>query len=108
MGLPKFLSHSAEKELIKNLVGNLSRSLPPAMLDTKRKLLSVNKVTRLLEELYKTIENYQQENQMGFIKRSIFANNFKWELKNLNYPEDFISMATEGLVIALSKKKIKP
>lgn len=104
MFLPNFLNTSSEKELAHNLVENLCKELPPAIMDTKRKLLSVNKITRLLENTYQAVEAYQKEKKLGFFKRAIFANSFKWELRTKSYPEDFISLATEGLLVALSKK----
>jgi hypothetical protein len=92
-----------EKAFARELVDRLAKELPPAMMASRRQVLSVNKITRLLEKTYQTVGAYQRENRVGFIKRAVLANTFKWELKNAGYPEDFVEVATEGLVIEISK-----
>lgn len=100
----KIFNFSAEKTLAHDLVVDLKKDLPPTLMEKQRKVLSVNKITRLLEKTYQVAREHQNSQGMGFIKRSILANSFKWELKNLGYPEDFIDMATEGLVMELMRK----
>lgn len=100
-----FFDHSAEKALARDLAVGLQKDLPPSLMEKQRKVLSVNKVTRLLEKTYQLAKEHQKHQKMGFIKRAVFANSFKWELKSLGYPVDFINMATEGLVMELMKKK---
>jgi len=43
---------------------------------------------------------------MGFLRRSLFANAFQWALKEQAYPQDFVVMATEGLLVAISAKPV--
>lgn len=101
----KLFNHSAEKALAHNLAIGLQKDLPPTLMEKQRKVLSVNKVTQLLEKTYQVAQDYQKNNKIGFVKRAILANSFKWELKSLGYPEDFIDMATEGLVMMLMRKR---
>lgn len=96
-----FFNFSAEKVLAHDLAIGLQKDLPPMLMEKQRKVLSVNKVTRLLEKTYQVAQDYQKDKKIGFIKRAILANSFKWELKSLGYPDDFIDMATEGLVMIL-------
>jgi hypothetical protein len=105
MKILSIFSHAAQKEFAKSLVLQLSKELPPVLMSDRRKVLSVNKVTRLLERTYQAAASYQQEHQVGFIKRAVLANSFKWELMNVKYPDDFVEMATEGLVVVLCKPK---
>lgn len=101
-----FASFSSEKVLAQELVKKLSIELPATLMENRRKVLSVNKITRLLEQTYLMAYNYQRLHKIGFIKRSVLANYFKWELKNSKYPSDFIEMATEGLIVALTKVEL--
>lgn len=105
MKILSIFSHAAQKDFARSLVLQLSKELPPVLMSDRRKILSVNKVTRLLERTFQSATAFQHDNSMGFIKRAAFANSFKWELKNVNYPDDFVEMATEGLVVALCKPK---
>lgn len=98
-------SFAAEKALARELTQRLVKEVPPGLIENKRKLLSVNKVTRLLETSFQTATDFQLENKLGFIGRAALANAFKWELKESGYPDDFVEVATEGLVVALAKAK---
>lgn len=93
-----------EKIFAAELAQSLARDVSPELMQKRRKSLSVNKITRLLEKTYSAVSKYQQENRMGFLRRTVFANAFQWELKNHSYPDDFATMATEGLLVALMKK----
>lgn len=92
--------------LIEMLVERLTKELPPQLIQNKRKVLSVNKVTRLLETTYLEVAEYKKTNNPGFIRRAILANKFKWALKGKGYPDDFVDVATEGLVVELSRKMV--
>ena len=96
---------SRDTEFAKELVARLARELPSELMENRRKVLSVNKVTRQLESLYQAAATYQAQSKLGFLRRAVLANTFRWELKNGGYPEDFIDVATEGLVVELSRKR---
>jgi hypothetical protein len=102
--LPRF-SFAAEKALARELTQRLVKEVPSSLVENKRKLLSVNKVTRLLETSFQMATDFQIQHNIGLIRRAALANAFKWELKENGYPEDFVEMATEGLVVALAKAK---
>jgi hypothetical protein len=94
---------SRDSAFAKELAERLTKELPPAMMDKRRNVLSVNKVTRQLERTYEAAAAYQREHRIGFIRRAFMANGFRWELKNRGYPDDFVDVATEGLVVELSR-----
>ncbi|MBA2962910.1 MULTISPECIES: hypothetical protein [Ramlibacter] len=94
---------SRDNGFAKDLVERLTKELPPTLIETRRKVLSVNKVTRQLEKTFQAAAAYQRENRLGFIRRAFLANGFRWGLKNAGYPDDFIDVAVEGLVVELSK-----
>jgi len=103
MNILNMLSAAREKAFARDLVQRLTRELPPSLMEKRRTVLSVNKVTRLLERTYQAAGTYQMEHRLGFFKRAMLANAFKWELRGQAYPDDFIDLATEGLVVELSK-----
>lgn len=73
-------------------------------MNERRQVLSANKISRLLEQSFEIAKAYQSEHKLGVLKRAVLANSFRWELKSCGYPEDFINVATEGLVVELGKK----
>lgn len=95
---------SADRDFAVKLVRKLAQDVPPIQLSSSGKSVSVNRVTRLLERTFNAASQYQREHSMGFVRRAMFANTFKWELKSVNYSDDFSRIATEGLVVALMKK----
>lgn len=103
MSILNIFSSASERDFAKEMIQRLVKEIPPALMESRRKVLSVNKVTRLLERTFQMATEYQLEHKSGFIKRAVLANCFKWELKEAKYPEDFVDLATEGLVVALSK-----
>ena len=88
------------RELASIIAGQVSVKL----LRDNRQALSVNKITRVLEKTFVQASAYQAAQRMGFVRRSLFANAFQWALKEQAYPQDFVVMATEGLLMAISAK----
>jgi hypothetical protein len=93
-----------DKVRAKELVDVIAAQISCKLLHENRKALSVNKITRVLEKAFLQASAYQLEQRMGFLRRSLFANHFQWALKEQDYPRDFVVLATEGLVVAISPK----
>ena len=98
-------STKKEKEKATQLVATLIKLLPPRVIDGKRKVLSIKKISDTLEKIYTDAASFTQEHKLGFYKRSILANTFRWEMDEKGYPKDFIQLATEGLVVEISRSK---
>jgi hypothetical protein len=86
------------------LASTIAAQISVKLLQENRKALSVNKITRVLEKTFLQASAYQAAQRMGFLRRSLFANAFQWALKEQAYPQDFVVLATEGLVVAISAK----
>jgi hypothetical protein len=106
MNILKLFNFAGEKDFALELVQRLRRELPPSALEKQGKGITVNKITRVLERTYHVALAYQKEHRIGFVRRAVLANNFKWALRNNNYPVDFIDLATEGLVVSMTKRKV--
>ncbi len=98
------LNFKQDKARANELATAVAGQVSAKLLRDNRKALSVNKITRVLEKAFVQASNYQAEQRMGFIRRSLFANSFQWALKEQGYPQDFVVTATEGLVFAISGK----
>ncbi len=106
MKLLQLLNFPDEKALANDLVAQLVKELPPKFLgDENNNKLSVNKITRSLERAYQEARNRQPVGRMGLLRRSIFANAFKWGLRESGYSNEFVDIATEGLVMELAKSR---
>lgn len=95
---------AAQTTLAIDLAQQLAKEIPPKLMRERRTVLSVNKITRLLERTYKTACE-RSNGRPGYFQRVALANAFKNALLGHQYPEDFADMATEGLIVALSQRK---
>lgn len=102
--LKHLFNHDAEKVLAKELAAQIVKNLSPKLMRERRQVLSAHKISRLLEQSFETARAYQATHKLGMIKRAVLANSFRWELKSSEYPDDFIDVAVEGLVVELAKK----
>lgn len=100
-----FFRKNSDFEFVESLVDRLRKELPPALMAQHHKVLSVNKITRLLERTSNLVVDYQAQNALGYFRRVSLINSFKWSMKEVGYPDDFVRVATESLVVALAKKK---
>ncbi len=105
MSLIQYFSFAAEKNFATTQAAKLSKELPPDFMLKLGKTYTVNKITRLLERVNVSAVEYQKSTSIGFIKRAVLANSYKWELKKHGYPDEFVDMATECLVVDLLKAR---
>lgn len=105
MGLIAFFTGSSAREQAVVLAEELVKVLPPKLVDGSAKVLSVNKVTKILEGVYAKAAEYRIVSGIGFMRQAMFANSFRWHLAEQGYPESFVKMATEGLVMAMTNAR---
>lgn len=97
--------NNGDSAFVESLVERLRKELPPTLMAQHHKVLSVNKITRLLERTSNLVLEYNEKQRLGYFRRVSVINSFKWLLKESGYPDDFVRVATESLVVALAKKK---
>lgn len=94
----------AAREFAGVLAKDLRKDIPRTLIDSP--VISANRVSVVLERTYQKAVDYQKDKRLGFFGRTAFANAFRWALLEAGYPEPFAKVATEGLVYALSRKKV--
>jgi len=99
----RLFNYDAEKALAKNMCEHIIQTVSPKLMTERRRVLSAKKVSLSIESSFEIAKAYQSANKPGAIRRAVLANNFKWELKSSGYPDDFIDLATEALIIELGK-----
>ena len=108
MNIFRWLQAPDEKRVAADMARVLVQELPPALMDERRHVLSVNRVTRVLERTLMVATQHQRKCRLGLLGRARLANHFKWCLKTEGYAEDFVDMATEALVMELAKAARSP
>lgn len=106
MGILSSLRGPDVNAFAKKLANDLSARYPAAVEQSPQKRISVNRVTRLLEETFAQAELFKNEHRLGWFNKAKLGNNFRWELKELGYSEEFIEVATEGLIVYVTRKSV--
>lgn len=103
MGLFSKVSAKEVDGFAEELAEAIAKRYPPAMDAAEKRKVSANRLTKILEDAFEKAESYQKEKQLGWYKKASFGNAFRWKLKDLGYSERFIDVATEGVIVYLSK-----
>jgi hypothetical protein len=105
MGLLSIFSSREIDEMAQSLVLELVKRYPPSLDKPGARKLSVARITRILEDLYERAARFRQERRLGLYKKARLSNTFKWAMKEQGYSDAFIEMATEGLVVYMTRKQ---
>jgi len=90
----------------RSLAEDLTKRYPPELDNTPNKHPSVNRLTRILEDTCQKAAEFQQSRQLGVYGKAKLGNSFKWALAERGYRKEFIDMATEAVIVYLSKKSV--
>ena len=94
------------KDFAGKMAEDIERTVPADRLNKDRSYFTLSKITKELERTLNLAQAYKSEKKLGYIKIAYLANSFRWTLHDKGYPKDFIDIATEGLVVQLTKRKI--
>ena len=86
------------------LAAMLGKKLPTSVLNNPKRKLSPGRVSSILEEIFAEAVQFRVDHKLGFISRAKLGNDFRWKLKDMGYAPDFIDVATEGLLVYVSRK----
>jgi hypothetical protein len=98
----EFLSTRRVAELAKSLAQDVARRYPPAIANSPANVVSQQRVSDILEEVFARVTNFGPENRLGWYKRARLGSSFRWELNELGYDKKFVDTATEGLILRTS------
>jgi hypothetical protein len=87
----------------KSLAEDIAKRYPPALDQQPGKRPSVNRLTRIIEDATQKVVEFQQQHRLGWYGKAKLGNSFRWELVALGYQKDFVEVATEAVVIHLSR-----
>jgi hypothetical protein len=77
---------------------------PPSMDTAPVRRITPSRMEKILEDAYAKAIEFNSKNKMGWLSKARFGNAFRWELRDLGYTPEFVEMATEGLIVYLTKK----
>ena len=104
MGIFDRLSSKDVDQFAKSLAVEISKRYPPSLDQAKEKKISQNRITRVLEDAFNKATAFKAERHLGVYRKARLGNTFRWELTDLGYSKPFVEMATEGLIIYITRK----
>jgi hypothetical protein len=102
--LKKLFADKELEDFAKGLAASLAKRYPPSLETSPGRKVSVNRVTKVMEDILDKVAEYNRSHKLGMFKKARLGNTFRWELKELGYSEKFIEVATEGLIVYLTRK----
>lgn len=103
MGLFSLFSNKEINAFAKDLAADLAKRYPSALDVNPAKRVSENRLTRVLEETLMKAVEFQRTHKLGVLGKAKLGNEFRWHLKGMGYTEKFIEVATEGLMVYLTR-----
>jgi len=104
MGLFGSVSGKEVDTFAKDLATEISKRYPPALDKGGQRRVSQKRLTSILEETFTKAVDFRQKHNLGVYKKARLGNTFRWELEELGYSKPFIEVATEGLIVYITKK----
>ena len=104
MGLFGSTSGNDIDTFAKALAQDLAKRYPPALDKGTERKISQKRLTTILEDTYTRAVAYKTEHKLGVYKKARLGNSFRWELQDMGYSEKFVELATEGLIVYITRK----
>lgn len=104
MGLFGSVSGRQVDEFAKSLAQELAKRYPPALDKGGERKISQKRVASILEDTLNKATDFKTQHKLGVYKKARLGNTFRWELKGLGYSDKFVEVATEGLIVYISRK----
>jgi hypothetical protein len=104
MGIFDRFSSKDVDQFAKSLALEISKRYPPSLDQAKEKKISQNRIARVLEDAYTKAVQFKHDKHLGVYKKARLGNTFRWELTELGYSKPFVEVATEGLIVYITRK----
>jgi hypothetical protein len=98
MALLDFGKRAIVDEFALKLAGELAQRYPPELENSRPKRRNPQRLARAFDATFNNAIDFQNEQKLGIYGKARLGNTFKWELKRLGYPDDFIELTTGALV----------
>ena len=86
------------------LASDLAKRYPPALDKGGERKISQKRLTSILEDIFARAVDFRTLHKLGVYKKARLGNTFRWELQEMGYSEKFVEVATEGLIVYITRK----
>jgi len=99
----EFFSTRKVTQFAKSLALDVAKRYPPAIANNPAQMVSQKRLSGILEEAFTRAAEFNRENKLGWYKKAKLGNEFRWELKEMGFDKKFIDVATEGLIVYVTR-----
>ena len=86
------------------LAATIAKKYPPSVANNPARKVSPARVAVVLEGVFKEAVQWKDEHRLGLVRKAKLGNEFRWRLKELGYGATFIDLATEGLMVYITRR----
>ena len=97
MGFLGFGKTTLTDEFARQLATDLAKRYPVALELDPTKKRNPSRLTKAFDSTFNRAINFQLEHKLGIYGKAKLSAAFKWELKELGYPDDFVDLATSAM-----------
>jgi hypothetical protein len=98
-----FFADPRVNDFARSLADTIAKRYPPALDQDPAKRPSVNRMTRIIEDACRQAVEFNADRRLGWLGKARLGNAFRWELVELGYRKEFVDMATEAIVVYVSR-----
>lgn len=80
------------------LAAELANRYPPELENEQPRRRNPQRLSKAFDAAFNNAIEFQHEHRLGVYGKARLCNTFKWELKRLGYPDDFVDLTTRSLV----------
>jgi len=91
-------------EFAKSLAQELAKRYPAALDKGGERRISQKRMTTILEDTCNRALDFKKQHKLGVYKKARLGNTFRWELQEMGYSENFVELATEGLIVYITRR----
>jgi hypothetical protein len=89
---------AAVDEFALKLASELAQRYPPDLENEKPRRRNPQRLAKAFDATFNNAIEFQREQKLGIYGKARLGNTFKWELKRLGYPDDFVDLTTKSLI----------
>ena len=107
MALFDFGKQGLVDEFALKLAADLAQRYPPELETVKPRKRNPQRLAKAFDDTFNRAIDFQREARLGIYGKARLGNTFKWELKRLGYPDDFIDLTTKSLINFVASQRSK-
>lgn len=94
-------------EFALKLAADLAQRYPAELENTKPRKRNPQRLAKAFDDTFNRAIDFQREEKLGIYGKARLGNTFKWELRRLGYPDDFIDLTTRSLINFVASQRSK-